>query len=337
MSKLLIPEHRGQTPCVSYRTALESTKFLPFRLGDFYRSTWVSDAARSVWQSRMRRIGDAWNDIERLAVVEGLRDCCLIISSPKEFLEHGKRWVGRGLIFSPVAIYGVPKDGYSATIVEPKDGQPIQLRFVLGRRESVLSFVEAFGKGNDVAIGEHLGYPECCRQFFQHVWVERSLVDTSWAMALNSESVSQSADCVVIKDVDWRANILWRWMGVRPVFHLPCSFNCPSTIRMGAKLIEIGESHGYKQEMQWLKEILRWPVEWSALHGIAEIKTPILKVSTRTDATAFKIRVQVHGSKYPDEGAQGLSFPYNSENAFTASANYRRGLDNPIVQITPHA
>ena len=31
-------------------------------------------------------------------------------------------------------------------------------------------------------------------------------------------------------------------------------------------------------------EILSWPVEWSVLHGIAEIKTPIFRVISRSDA-----------------------------------------------------
>ena len=337
MSSLLACEDRVQTQWASCCDVLDSTKFLPFKLQDYYRSTWVSDAAKSIWQCRMQRIGEAWKAIEVLAVSEGLRRCCLVICSQKEFLEQGKRWIELGLAFSPVAIYGVPKDGYSSTVVEAEDGKPIQFRLVLGKLDSVQSFVQAFERSDDSAIGAHLGYPECCRQFFQHVWVERNLVDTSWAMALNSGNSSRSENCVTISNLDWRANILWRWMGARPVFHLPCRFDCQPTIEVAQRLVEIGENHGYKQEMKWLEEILSWPVEWTALHGIAEIKTPVMKVSTRTDATAFKLSVRVQGTRYPNQGAQGLAFPFNfmkPDDRFTNSTNFRRGLDNPIVQLT---
>lgn len=336
MSELLACCNRDQAQWDSCVAGLEATKFLPFKLKDYYRSTWVNDTAKSVWQSRIQRVSEAWKAIELLAVVKGMRECCLIMLGEREFLAQAKRWVDLGLAFSPIGIYGVPKDGYASTVVEVEDGKPVQFRFVVGQPNSVREVVRAFELNDNAAVGMHLGYPECCRRFFTNVWVKRNLVDTSWAMALNSQCGSQSENRVTVDNVDWRANILWRWMGVRPVFHLPCSFDCQCSIDVARGLIEIGENEGYKQEMMWLEEILSWPVQWTALHGIAEIKTPIMKVSTRTDATAFKLTVQVQGRRYPDEGAVGLSFPFNHGNPvnrFTATESFRRGLDNPIVQL----
>jgi hypothetical protein len=34
---------------------------------------------------------------------------------------------------------------------------------------------------------------------------------------------------------------------------------------------------GYRAEMDSLRDVFSWPVEWSALHGIAELKTPVIK------------------------------------------------------------
>jgi hypothetical protein len=64
--------------------------------------------------------------------------------------------------------------------------------------------------------------------------------------------------------------------------------------------------------MDWLAEILSWPIECSALHRIAEIKTPMLKASTRTDAIPCKDTVRRQGDSYPLEGIRGLNFPYPS-------------------------
>jgi hypothetical protein len=123
-------------------------------------------------------------------------------------------------------------------------------------------------------------------------------------------------------------------MGVRPVSHLPCTFACAATIELADRLIEIGRKHGFDQEMDWLLQILDWPVEWSALHGVAEIKTPILKVSTRTDATPCKYTVRYKGRSTPPEAARGLRFPFlaASSPTVTESEGFKRGLDNPIGQ-----
>ncbi len=94
----------------------------------------------------------------------------------------------------------------------------------------------------------------------------------------------------------------------------------------------MGSTAGYEEEMEWLLEILSWPLEWSCLHGIAEIKTPVLKVSTTTDATASKYVVRVQGDRYPAEGSQGLNFPYRLSQPplVTQSRGFQRGLANEL-------
>jgi MoaA/NifB/PqqE/SkfB family radical SAM enzyme len=87
--------------------------------------------------------------------------------------------------------------------------------------------------------------------------------------------------------------------------------------------------------MDWLSEMLSWPFEWSSLHGIAEIRTPILKIAATTDAAAHKHTVQCKGDSYPEEGAAGVVFPYRKPKRLrvTESAGYRRGLKNPINKV----
>jgi hypothetical protein len=58
-------------------------------------------------------------------------------------------------------------------------------------------------------------------------------------------------------------------------------------------------------------ELLDWPVEWSALHGIAEIRTPVVKIATRTDPTPERYVVRWMGKSFPADGARGLMFPYS--------------------------
>jgi hypothetical protein len=163
------------------------------------------------------------------------------------------------------------------------------------------------------------------------VWVDEALVDTTWPMALATPSAQIHETHVEVSPLP-KSNILWRWMGVRPVSHLPCSFACQATVALADRLIDVGRRNGYDQEMDWLLEILDWPVEWSAWHGVAEIKTPVLKVSTRTDATPCKYTVRYRGRSVPAEAAQGLRFPFVTAAAapLTTSAAFQRGLEHPI-------
>jgi hypothetical protein len=94
---------------------------------------------------------------------------------------------------------------------------------------------------------------------------------------------------------------------------------------------ELGGCRRFRSGGYWCREILSWPAEWSSLHGIAEIRTPILKISTNTDAVDTTCVVRFLGSGYPEEGAFGLAFPYQAR-AMPAgrAAAYRRGLENPI-------
>ena len=76
---------------------------------------------------------------------------------------------------------------------------------------------------------------------------------------------------------------------------------------------EFGRSLGYEAEMDTLAEMSSWPVEWSALHGYAEIKTPVMRVLSTTDTTPAKYVVRSLGDRYPSEGAMGLSFPWKRQ------------------------
>ena len=315
----------GTTP-----TLAEPLDRLDFILPDFTRPMWVSEAARTTWEPRLQRITRAWLELEWRMVASGGRACAVTMASPQEFLGRSGDWADHGLSGLPVEIQGTT-GSYAATAVALEWGKPFVFRFVVGTPASVRTFKQALDANDHATIGRLLGYPECCYEFFRRVWIDEGMVDTTWPMAVGTRRTREGLRELTV-DGPPESNILWRWMGVRAVPHLPCRFDCGATATLGRRFVELGREAGYATEMTWLIEILRWPVEWSALHGIAEIKTPIMKVSTRTDATARRYVVRHPGEAYPAEGARGLGFPYRApvQMAFTATATYRRGLENPI-------
>lgn len=313
---------------------------LDFVLPDFTRFAWTSDAARDTWAPRLSAITAAWLDLEWRAVEAGVRRCAIATASPDEYLVQAPRWADAGLTALPLEMLGVSGQPYSATPVAPGAGQPFVFRFVVGRTPDVVAFKAGWDEADDEVIGSLLGYPRCCREFFRRTWVDESLVDTTWPMAVASmdgeDASTEDGGRLINVAGPPEANILWRWMGVRAVPHLPCRFDCPATVDLAEALLRVGHEAGFGEEMGWLLEILRWPVEWSALHGIAEVKTPVLRVSTRTDATAGTHVVRRHGDSYPAEGADGLGFPYRAPGKLriTGARGFKRGIEN-VVTLRP--
>ena len=113
----------------------------------------------------------------------------------------------------------------------------------------------------------------------------------------------------------------------------PCRFDCADTVALSRACLELGQRLGLAKELEDLVTVLSWPIEWSSLHGIAEIKTPILKLITVTDTFAHKHTVKRSGDSYPGEGAVGLAFPYHrpKKNKLSSSPAFRRGLAHEVA------
>lgn len=279
---------------------------LDFLLPDFTRIAWASDRARQVWEPRITRINEAWLRLEWLSVASGLRSCGLTVASPDTYLVWAGEWIERGLSALPLEIQAIPGGN-----PESRAEKSFVFRFLIATAPNVARFRRALDTGDHPEIAKLLGCPPCCHAFFHEIWVDHGLTDTTWSAAWATATPSAGTRSIEIAGSP-QANVLWRWIGMRAVPHLPCRFDCEPTVALGKDFETLGRQTGYEQEMDWLFEILSWPLEWSALHGIAEIRTPLLRISTRTDATGPKYSVRWLGSTYPEEGAQGLGFPYRN-------------------------
>lgn len=266
-------------------------------LPDFTRIAWVSPKAQTVWGQRVSRVSRAWEQIERLSVLDGLRSSALQNVAPHA-LPALSAWASSvGLHVVLLERVGVSGEYASAPV-------PLELapswayRVAVAMPASAPRWPEAWRTRDDEAIGKMLGFPSCCRQFFARTW-GAGMVDTTAEMG---EPVGP-LEC----------NILLRWLGVRAVTHLPCSFSCAGTATRGKDFIACGRRNGFAQEMDWLEEMLDWPVEWSALHGIAEIVTPVCRIQTRTNPGPTKAVIRREGARYPAEGVKGTRFPFRKD------------------------
>lgn len=252
---------------------------LDFQLPDFTRLLWASASARKIWEPRISQINKEWDDVQYRSVKEDFRKGCILPADLDSFSKLQIRAAEDGLIPYVIGLHSV-RSIYAAT-PEKFDGTHGQFSIAILQPAFLQKFVKALAESDNSEIGRILGYPDCCIRFFQRYWIEEKWVDTTYPMVMIDPDFNY--------EVPPENNILLRWLGVRLVPHLPCSFNCKWTTAFALQL----ESLWNQGILEDAKEMLRWPIEWSALHGIAEIKTPFLKIGTRTDATAEKITVMV--------------------------------------------
>jgi hypothetical protein len=302
---------------------LDRIRRLDFSLPPFQRVSWVSDAARAVWRPRLQAIVKARPRIFAQMVLVQAYPCARLRLTESEASEL-QSWIKdqrNGLLARPVGAESGTDRGHP--------------RYVIGKPESVEAFASAWDKDQRDALDGLRGLPDCCRAFRGRVRDEGKWVDPLLAQALNTADATIANHSVQLASPGL-LNMLPASLGVLPLAHTPCSMRCEATRRMAEAWVETARVNGFAEEMDHLKALLAWPMEWSALHGVAELKMPVLKMAFDTDATAETYRVRLLSDEYPVEGVYGLTFPFQQPTSakISGSIRFKAGLANPIRELT---
>ncbi|MGH3831247.1 MAG: hypothetical protein ACRDRS_12515 [Pseudonocardiaceae bacterium] len=91
---------------------------------------------------------------------------------------------------------------------------------------------------------------------------------------------------------------------------MPCTLLCQHAATTQRNIRACLRPDSSAPDLDWFDELDHTPVEWSSLHGIAEIKTPVFKLTQPTTGYAEKLLVRIPGSTQPAGAAKGLRFPY---------------------------
>lgn len=283
-------------------------------LPPFQRVAWTDSTSKAVHAPRLARIRRAWAIIE-LASARRTRPCALHVEPAETFGKRVAEIADDGGSWRALRV----EETSSSTEPVPK----LIVQLVSGSRRDVERFRKAWIAKDDESMGALLGYPACCRAFFIEVFNRRRFHNPTWLAGVNTpEAEIQGFDVVVSGPP--AANVLLRALGVRAAPHLPCSFQCPGSVALGEALLHLGRELGFREEMEWLSQALDWSVDWSARHGVLEIRAPVLKLAVPTDATADTLCLRRHGETVPEGAAHGLRFPYTR-----ASAMADRGVLPP--------
>jgi hypothetical protein len=231
----------------------------------------------------------------------------------------------QGVAVEVLGVRGAAIPGYAYASQETQAGKPFCYDVAIGTSAATQA-IEVFWERRDYASAyRSAGVPECC---------VNELLGDEQHQRIDATARYAGGEGSLPPDAEELADPLWRWLNIERASYVPCSYQCADTRAANLRWTDAAVARDYKPVADWLKNILSWPVEWSALHGIAEVRTPILKLVCTTDASYEKLVVRYHGDGYPEEGASGLKFPYrpSGKPALTASSSFRRGLEN-LIQI----
>lgn len=240
-------------------------------LPDWTRWSWASVAERQYWHPLFMQASQDYQYFEKYSVVVGLRDACWLPVKPEDLVSQTD-WARRhGLVLVPT--HQICDTGtYSATQQSCVPGKPFVFRCLYIKPDKLKDTADL----SDANLGTLLGYPTCCQEHFAKTWGQGQ-VDSTFEQWVHTNRQPFTI-----------AHTMLRWMGIRLVSHMPCSFHCkPSTDIANENLKFMATQLGpaVKESALLINEVLHWPLKWSRKFGIAEIVSPALKISTRSDWT----------------------------------------------------
>lgn len=284
-----------------------------FTLPSFVRYHWVSLSARDLWEPRFLKIRAALKQMEIESVYRGLKAVSLLTVLQAELPYLSRMCVERRL----------------ALLIE-NETPTGEVRVAIGSPTSLEAYQGALQDDDATRLAGLLGTPACCLRFAGEVYTSMGLSDLTVPLFLRGGALDGQQRCMVSRSCyEVELNPLWRCVGLYTTPMYPCRLTCKRAKNRAVRFLQLGRELGYEREMEWLVAILSWPLLWTALHGIAEMKSPVIKIIHATDVSHRKVELALEGSLFPEQGATGLHFPfYLSKQTISHSRAYQKGIEH---------
>lgn len=285
------------------------------------RVQWASEDLKKLWVPRISEIQNMLTATELWSVAHGMRRGAIAHA-----IIGGSGWHDlstfakeHNLVLTPFGVSSV--EDYSNSVKPPTVGDPVMLRIFVSKEG-----VEV--PRTDREWGEVLGYPECCREFFEEHWVKRGRHELGLYQCQSLVSAPISIPINVTH------NILLRFLGVRPVFHLPCSYECAPTAEHAHKYKELSISLGFAEQYSWMLELLNQPFVVNSKNGIGEITHPFFRLMFDTDQSPNTWEVRFVAQKKENVRETNGFDSFWKDNGFTSFFAMEESHRRIIEQIT---
>lgn len=258
--------------------------------GASVRLMWVSERARETWKPRIEAAAEAFREAWWGSVARGERAGVTAWLTAAETAALARRLERRGLTVT----------ASSARVAAlPDGGRAVVLRALVASAREAARFARAERAGDRETVRRMRGIPECCER------APDGPGDEAWEMTGADGNASRV-------DVTGPAllNPLWKPMGLTALPYRPCRFDCAPSAEAAVRLEADVAAMGRGEALDWARAVLGWSAEWSALHGAAELRTPILKLCAPAAAWPRARVLRYRGAGYPEEGGRSPRFPY---------------------------
>ncbi|MFC5699993.1 radical SAM protein [Cohnella faecalis] len=281
-----------QQPSLDDLPDCESMEKEASSLERFFRFAFVGESQRAVWAPRLTAIRSALARIEVLAVAKKMANAVIVHLEPAEVFQFHQYAAEHGL--------------HCRLLNEGRRER--WARLIVGSQEVVAAGERWTSNATESRLPQLPIMPICCRQANEER-LRAGIIDPVWHAAASVGSDEEAVDQVDVKGRN-ALNPFLRPLGANLLGYQPCSFACEESRSVESAKLALGREAGLHEEMDWLEEMLQWPVEWKSLHGIAEVKTGILRYQYHTDYSSKALKIRYHGSSLASDAAQGLSFAY---------------------------
>lgn len=281
-------------------------------LGASCRIVWASEEARTVWAPVLPKVGSLVSELEVLSVAAGHRSCAWQTIGEDQYPRMAAIWAEMGLVSLPMQRVR-NFTGFAHRHEDPRPGERASVCVIVARSlKDALRFKAAKDKGDNDVQGELLGFPKCCRKFFDDVWA-KGYYDPIWQAAMNTEHGGGLLGHVRVKGHPF-ANPVLRYAGIRVGFHLPHALDCQETIIVATERMQLAKATD-PNLTKLLGALLSMPMSWDVYHGVAVVRTPIfyLVVPSVPAVERHVVEIVSEPEFMPRESAKGTGFPFIAE------------------------
>lgn len=268
---------------------------------------WKSREYQNSWMPRIIRAATFYSEMEYETVRLGIRRI-MFRNLGKRPSAIELRAKGDGLVCQTLFyIKGYKSFAHHHTLSSPD--APDSLRHVVIARnaQDADEVRRIFGDGSRIdekghqRLGQLLGYPSCCVNFFKKEWVRDKRWDPMFEQAANTAdhtiepSTTRNPVTTIAVDGHPWCNILLRYEGIRAVSWLPCSFRCSASVSKAQEWVSAaiwsGDVHRI-QMVEDLERILSIPLTWRCIGGMAFIESKYFLLIGNSFASPYLTQIQ---------------------------------------------
>ncbi|MEM2365686.1 MAG: DUF483 domain-containing protein [Nitrososphaerota archaeon] len=204
----------------------------------------------------LEQSGSLVSNAEYQMVIRGYRKCDVVHIYPETMYEQLKKIESDNLYFIPIR-RAKRVSGFAHKFYEPTKPSEVMVYGVVSKNYSdAKKFAEAHsGNVDHKKIGELLGYPECCIDFFcKHF--PKGIYDLIPVIEGEYEYPE--------------LNIMIRYFGPRAIPFFPCSWSCKEAKKFAEKFLSLMREEN-EEITELMLELLSMPLRWSLNKSVIQV------------------------------------------------------------------